>query len=320
MVMGANIGTSVTNTIVSFTQIGNKEEFERSFSCAVLHDMFNWLSVIFFLTLEVCTGYLNHLTSAIVQGFHISQGNKPPDMLKVITKPLAKLVIQIDKNVLKGWTTNSSEYFNVTTLLKSNCKRKISNMNHPLVADEVHLEERYQCGYLFANWGIPDVYIGLILLFISFVLLTTCLVLLVKILNSLMANQMTHVITKALNSDIPKVPWLTGYVAIVVGAIITFLVQSSSVFTSTLTPLVGAGLFKLETAYPLTLGSNIGTTTTGLLASLAADGSSLKNSLRIALCHLFFNISGIILFYPIPWMRWPIPMAKCLGRTVAEYR
>ena len=45
---------------------------------------------------------------------------------------------------------------------------------------------------------------------------------------------------------------------IVFGALVTFLVQSSSVFTATVTPLVGAGVLTLERAYPLTLGSNIG--------------------------------------------------------------
>ena len=189
----------------------------------------------------------------------------------------------------------------------------------------------------------------------------------------------SQVISKALNADIPYVPWLTGYLALLIGAVVTFLVQSSSVFTSTLTPLVGTGLFSLERAYPLTLGgnrvivcyqclissqrdsssrlqdlrklslypnvtifqpsfflsfciglnmilisyipgSNIGTTTTGLLAALASDGDKLKSSLQIALCHLFFNISGILLFYPVPFMRWPIPLAKIMGRTVAQYR
>lgn len=67
-------------------------------------------------------------------------------------------------------------------------------------------------------------------------------------------------------------------------------------------------------------GSNIGTTTTGLLAALAADGDSLAHSLQIALCHLFFNISGILLFYPIPFTRWPLPLARVMGRTVANYR
>ena len=67
-------------------------------------------------------------------------------------------------------------------------------------------------------------------------------------------------IKKALNADIPCVPWLTGYLAMAIGAVVTFLVQSSSVFTSTLTPLVGTGLFTLERAYPLTLGKNIANT------------------------------------------------------------
>ncbi len=58
MIMGANIGTSVTNTIVSITQIGDREEFKRAFACAVVHDFFNWMAVVVFFTLEVTTGYL----------------------------------------------------------------------------------------------------------------------------------------------------------------------------------------------------------------------------------------------------------------------
>ena len=47
--------------------------------------------------------------------------------------------------------------------------------------------------------------------------------------------------------------WLTGYLAMVVGAGLTILAQSTSVFTSTLTPLAGTGLVTLDRAYPLTL-------------------------------------------------------------------
>ncbi len=91
-------------------------------------------------------------------------------------------------------------------------------------------------------------------------------------------------------------------------------------FTSILTPLCGTGLFRLERAYPLTLGANVGTTATGLLASLASEGDRLAPALQIALCHLFFNLSGIALFYPVPFMRWPLPMAKVMGRVVFKYR
>ena len=88
----------------------------------------------------------------------------------------------------------------------------------------------------------------------------------------------------------------------------TMLVQSSSVFTSALTPLVGMGVIRIERVYPITLGSNIGTTATGLLAAMAASGDRLPMALQIGLCHLFFNISELFCFiqfrlreYPLSW-------------------
>lgn len=128
-----------------------------------------------------------------------------------------------------------------------------------------------------------------------------------------------------------------------VGCVLTILVQSSSIFTSTLTPLVGLGIISLERVYPFTLGSNIGTTITGILAAFTSNSpSELKNSLQIALCHSFFNIigkqifssssssslkeivqcflQGILIWFPIPWMRFPIPMARKLGEITGKYR
>ena len=63
-----------------------------------------------------------------------------------------------------------------------------------------------------------------------------------------------------------------------------------------------------------------GTTTTGLLAALTAEPSELAHAIQIALCHLFFNVIGILTFYPIPFMRWPIPLAKAFGRKVFKHR
>ncbi len=112
-----------------------------------------------------------------------------------------------------------------------------------------------------------------------------------------------------------------GYIALIVGAGITVLFQSSSVFTSTLTPLVGMGAVTLDRVYPLTLGSNIGTTVTSILAAFSAGADAIRQTLQIALVHLFFNISGIIMFYPIPITRQaPIRLAKKLGYTTARYR
>ena len=135
-----------------------------------------------------------------------------------------------------------------------------------------------------------------------------------------LSGSIAIVIRKTLNADIPYVPWLTGYIAIIIGAVLTFIVQSSSIFTSTLTPLIGIGIISIERAYPLTLGSNIGTTTTAILASIAGSGDGLYNAVQVALVHLFFNIFAILIFYPIPFLRFPIPMSKFLGETTANYR
>ena len=137
----------------------------------------------------------------------------------------------------------------------------------------------------------------------------------------MLRGQMAKIIKKTVNADFPgPFKHLTGYLAILVGAGLTMLVQSSSIFTSALTPLIGVGVVTIERAFPLTLGANIGTTATGILAALASD-SNLDKALQIAFCHLFFNISGIMLWYPIPYLRKvPINVAKTLGNKTADYR
>jgi len=70
--------------------------------------------------------------------------------------------------------------------------------------------------------------------------------------------------------------------------------------------------------YPLTLGANIGTTFTAILSSLV---STKVEALQVALCHLFFNIFGILIWYPIPFMRRiPLNMARMLGKTTRIWR
>ena len=56
MVMGANVGTSLTSTLVSLTSVTERVQFERAFSGATVHDCFNWLTVITMLIIELPTG------------------------------------------------------------------------------------------------------------------------------------------------------------------------------------------------------------------------------------------------------------------------
>ena len=173
------------------------------------------------------------------------------------------------------------------------------------------------CNFLFNLPQLSDLAIGSIIMLIALVILSASLILVVKVLRSLLEGPVAEFLKKIINANIPCCPFLTGYVAIVLGAVLTFAVQSSSVFTSTITPLVGAGLIEVERMYPLILGSNIGTTSTALLAAFA---SGKQDPLQIALCHFFFNIFGIALFYPIPMARIPLVLCRILGRTTARYR
>uniref|UniRef100_A0A8C7XC86 Sodium-dependent phosphate transport protein 2B n=1 Tax=Oryzias sinensis TaxID=183150 RepID=A0A8C7XC86_9TELE len=310
IIMGANIGTSVTNTIVAMMQAGDRNEFRRAFAGATVHDFFNWLSVLILLPLEAATGVLLKLTQLIIDSFNLESGEDAPDLLKVITDPLTKSIIQLDKSVIGDIALGVPEARN-KSLIKRWCKLLLSSCLFSSCAGK----------HIFANINWSDLAVGLLLLALSLLVLCMCLILIVKLLNSMLKGQVAVVIKKVLNTDFPfPFGWVTGYIAIVVGAGMTFIVQSSSVFTSAITPLVGIGVISLERAYPLTLGSNIGTTTTSILAAMASPGETLSNSLQIALCHFFFNIFGIIIWYPLPFMRLPIRLARGLGNRTAKYR
>lgn len=72
----------------------------RAFAGATVHDCFNWLSVLVLLPLEAATGYLHHVTGLVVASFNIRGGRDAPDLLKVITEPFTRLIIQLDKSVI----------------------------------------------------------------------------------------------------------------------------------------------------------------------------------------------------------------------------
>ncbi|XP_046324030.1 sodium-dependent phosphate transport protein 2A isoform X3 [Marmota monax] len=112
IIMGSNIGTSVTNTIVALMQAGDRTDFRRAFAGATVHDCFNWLSVLVLLPLEAATGYLHHVTGLVVASFNIRGGRDAPDLLKIITEPFTKLIIQLDKSVITSIATGDESLRN----------------------------------------------------------------------------------------------------------------------------------------------------------------------------------------------------------------
>merc|ERR1712151_593733 len=157
------------------------------------------------------------------------------------------------------------------------------------------------------------------MVFVSLLFLCVCLMMLVKLLQTIFRGQVAIMFRKALNLETPGVPFLANYILIVFGMGITILFQSSSVTTSTLTPLVGIGLVKIEKMLAFTVGANVGTTLTGILSALVSD--KRKTGLIVAFTHTLFNLIGTLFWYPFPPLRKvPISMAKILGNIAADWK
>ncbi|MGE4565455.1 MAG: Na/Pi symporter [Victivallaceae bacterium] len=262
MVMGANIGTSVTNTLVSLGHIGNRAEFKRAFSAATVHDFFNLLAVAIFLPLEIVFHPLAKLSGCLTD---LLYGSNVADMSKL--NPLKFILSPAEKGM--------------QTLFKM-----------LPVHDKV-------AAFLF-------ILFGLFLIFCSILMLG-------KILRVMMTGRAE----KLFHAAVGRSP----LAAIASGMGITVLVQSSSTTTSLIVPLAGAGVMTLPQIYPFTLGANIGTCVTALMAAMAITGAGAAPALQIALVHFLFNTLGVALIYGIRLLRnLPLYFATVLGKVAAEHK
>ena len=252
-IMGANIGTSITNTIVSLGHIVNREEFKRAFSASVVHDFFNILAVIIIFPLELIFGIISKFSIALSSLLVGTGGGTFTSPIKLITKPTVKWIEHL---------------FQQQSIVEANALMLIAALEF---------------------------------LFFSLRNLT-------KLIKSLVMFRLqaffdTHIFRTTLR-------------AMFFGVIITILVQSSSITTSLVIPLAGAGILNLRQIFPYTLGANIGTTVTSLLASMV---SGTIAPLAVALGHLSFNLLGIGLLWPIKRVREiPIHLAEWFSNLATK--
>jgi len=312
MIMGANIGTSVTNTIVAMGQLGDGDQLERAFAGATVHDMFNFMSVAILLPVEAATGYLDELTGAITKNAEVEDGEKWEGPIKKIVEPLGALIIKENKDVTKaiakgeGSCDEGGGYYPIICLEDEpewDCTR------YGLIKCD---DDTEKCPVFFSKDASAqdDKVSGGVCFFLGIVILFICMFGLVTVLQKMLAGVSTRIIYKATD--------VNGYFSMIIGIGITIVVQSSSITTSVLTPLVGVGALRLEQMLPLTLGANIGTTLTAIMSAMVSDN---VDSLQVALAHLFFNITGILIWYPIPVMRnIPLYAARQLGKCTRVWR
>lgn len=259
-VMGANIGTSVTNIIVAMGQIRIRRQFRRAFAAALVHDIFNWLTVAILFPMEWISGsmhpegkgFLMRGAEWAAQFFVVSDMEKPFNPIKWLTHPVV-------------------DFFNWGGGLVT---------ENPIV-----------------RATLLSV-VGLVLLFASLIFLVA------NLKGALLAR---------IEGLFKAIFFRNDATAYVVGVLTTILVQSSSVTTSLIVPLAGAGAVRLKRVFPYMLGANLGTTVTGVIAAMA---NPVPAAVTVAIAHVSFNLIGTAIWYPLRWI--PISLARGYSHLVAR--
>ena len=260
MIMGANMGTTITNTIVSLGNIGERSMFNKSFQAATVHDFFNLYSIVIFLPIEMIFHPLERLGGVMADWFVGEASTSVSDfnIIGAATKPIAKFVIE-------------QLQFLPTTI-------------GALLAIAIGI------GFVIAS----VLYLG-------------------KLLRSVMTGKAMEVVQDAVGGG----PWR----GIGTGTVVTVLVQSSSTTTSLIVPLAGTGALTTRQVFPFTMGANIGTCITAMLAAMSVSGPTQEFALQIALVHLLYNVFGVLVFLYTPWLRdLPVKSAAWLGNKVEVNR
>lgn len=250
VVMGANIGTSVTNTLVSLGHLRRKDEFYRAFSASTVHDFFNITAVIIIFPLQMSTNFIGRLSAGLANLLSDIGGLTFASPLKMVTSPAVKAAVSLLRD-------------------------------HPII------------------------------------LLLLSLALMFAMLHRLVVTLKSLVVSRA-ESFFDQTIFRNAFRGMLLGLLLTIVVQSSSITTSLVVPLAGAGILTLRQIFPYTLGANVGTTVTAILASLAVGEVA---AVSVALAHLLFNLAGIALIWPLPPVRRvPVRMARAMARISMRSR
>ena len=228
IIMGANVGTSVTNTLVSLPHINRSNEFNRAFSAAIVHDVFNIFAVLVLFPIQIATNFLTISATFMGEAF---------------------------------------QYIGALSLLNP-----VKMLTYPLI----DFLKEHLGGYPF------------IIFILSLLLLLFSL--------RMMVDALRVLVVKKAELWFDSFLFKTAFHSFLIGLLLTAMVQSSSITTSLVVPMAGAGILTLKQVFPYALGSNVGTTVTAIIAALVTGNLA---AIIVAFSHLLFNISGIIIWWPL---------------------
>ncbi|MEQ9302685.1 MAG: Na/Pi symporter, partial [Marinoscillum sp.] len=251
IVLGANIGTTITSTIISMSYISKQKEFRKAVAAGTSHDFFNILTVLLLFPLEVNYHFLEKAGQSISSVIHFNPQSE----------------------INKAGEYGFSSMFDTGT------------------------------EWVVATFGpIVSLLLGIVLLFACIKFISKWLY---KILIGKTKDRFENVVFK------------NKYRAFGWGLVITSVAQSSSLTTSLIVPLVATGKVKIKKAFQFIMGANIGTTITALLAAIFQSEAAIS----LAIVHLLFNLTGVLVFFLIPYLsNVPVYLAKKMGRVTMNIR
>lgn len=264
ILLGANVGTTMTSTLVSLGAAGERNQFRRAFSAASVHDMFNLLAILIFFPLEWAFGLLERVGTWFA-----------------------------------GITTGSDG--GVVATVISGFGDAITTVTDP----GADLMESGMLAVFSPMWAG----IGMIVIGVALILLV------IKFISNMLKVLLVGNVEKMFHKAIGRGP-ISGIFS---GMLITVMVQSSSTTTSLAVPLAASGKFSLWQIYPFTVGANIGTTMTAVIAAFGFSGGEATAAMTAAAVHLFYNVFAALTIFLIPFLR-PLPVrgASWLGNLGAK--
>lgn len=250
MIMGANIGTTLTSTIVSLSYITNNKEFKKAIATGVMHDFFNIMTVIILFPLEWKYNILTDLSIGITH--------------------------MIGMESMAAPASESAKF----SLFKT--------LNQYIISIS------------------PSKTLIIVVAF-------ACLLGSIKVLSSTISKRMIG----TLQEKFEAVFFKNNLNAFGLGAILTGVIQSSSISTTIIVPLGATGKIKLNKIFPYIVGANIGTTITALIAAM----NKSEAAMNIALVHFLFNLIGTVIFLLIPGVKkLPVLYAEKFGTMTMRYK
>lgn len=252
IIMGANIGTTLTSTIVALSYITKKEEFERAIAAGTVHDIYNIICVVLLFPLEYYFDVLSATSKFITDIFYFSSGvdsaGKIGGMSVLVFEPFSLAILDFSGSAF-------------------------------------------------------------VLLALSFALILGC----IKLLSNFLYNN----IATNIEAHVDEYILPNRFKSFTIGMVVTAIVQSSSLTTSLVVPIVATGKIGVKRAFQFIMGANVGTTITALIAAAFRSEAAVS----IAVAHLVFNVIGCIIFLPsLRFQSLIVYLAERLGSLTAKYR